>query len=403
VRTGEGELPDLSNPDTFSGGPPHTLFVRLRREAPVCWNVMADGAGFWSITRAADIAAVSRENDRFSSWLGGTMIRDDAVMPVEIWRQAMINMDPPQHTKFRDLVSQVFTPRRVAEQAPQIRRTLRGLLDELGDLREFDLVERIAVPLPLMVIADVLGVPRADHYLLFDWNARIAGFDDARLRRTPDDGLRALAELIGYLSEWISHPGKHAQRGLVGDLLNAELDGRRLLVPEIAGLFSLLMVAGNETTRHTYSGGMAALLEHPEQARVLLRQPEHIPNAVEEMLRWVSAVLHFRRTATCDTELGGVPIAAGEKVVLWYVSANRDEAVFDAPHTFDVTRPRNRHQAFGGGGRHFCLGAVLAKLELEIMLEETLVRFPSLELASAPLRFRSALFNALAALPVACR
>jgi cholest-4-en-3-one 26-monooxygenase len=403
VRTGEGALPDLSNPDTFVSGPPHALFAQLRREAPVCWNVMADGAGFWSITRAADIASVSRDTDRFSSWLGGTMIRDDAVMPLEIWRQAMINMDPPQHTRFRDLVSQVFSPQRVAEQAPQIRRTFRGLLDELGELREFDLVERIAVPLPLMVIADVLGVPRDDHRLLIDWNARIAGFDDARLRRTPDDGMRALAELIGYLCEWIAHPGKHAQRGLVGDLLNAELEGRRLLVPEIAGLFSLIMVAGNETTRHTYSGGIAALLEHPEQARTLRRQPEHIPNAVEEMLRWVSAVLHFRRTATRDVELRGVPIAAGEKVVLWYVSANRDEAVFDAPQTFDVTRPRNRHQAFGGGGRHFCLGAVLARLELQIMVEETLARFPSLELAGAPLRVRSALFNALAALPVACR
>jgi cholest-4-en-3-one 26-monooxygenase len=403
MQTGVGPFQDLADPDTFMNGPPFGLFRTMRREAPVCWNTMQDGSGFWSLTCAAEIVEVSRDPERFSAWRGGTMIRDDAVVPLDVWRRAMINMDPPEHTKFRELVNRAFSARRIAELEPAIRATLRVILDEVADLREFNLVDKIAVPLPLIVIADLLGVPRSDHALLVDWNARIAGFDDASLRKTPDDGLRALMEMVAYLCQLISEPSGRPERGLVDDLLTAEIEGQRLSVPEIAGLFSLLLVAGNETTRNTYSGGMHALLEHPEQLQLIAQEPQRIPDAVEEMLRWVSAVMHFRRTATQRTELAGVPIEPGDRLVMWYASANRDEAIFERPEVFDVRRARNRHQAFGGGGRHFCLGAPMARLELRILLEETLERFPNLRLGGPPRRMRSALFNALSELPVATR
>jgi cholest-4-en-3-one 26-monooxygenase len=391
---------DLSDPDLFADGPPHALFAEMRRAAPVRWNAMHDEPGFWSLTRAAEIELVSRDTERFSSRLGGTMIRDDAVVPLEVWRQTLINMDPPRHTLFRELVSRAFSARRVAEQEPGIRRELQALLDRAADLRDFDLVTDLAAPLPLRVIASMLGVPRDDLPRLFDWNARIAGFDDAQLRSHPGDGFKAVLELVAYLHDLIADRAKQMRDDLLSDLVAAELDGQRLNLAEIAGFFSLLLVAGNETTRHTFSGGMAALLDHPAQRAALLRDPAAIPDAVEEMLRWVSAVMHLRRTAQVDTELAGVPIAAGDKVVMWYVSANRDQALFPDAERFEIGRRNVRHQAFGAGGRHFCLGAGLARLELRVMLEETLAKFPHLTRTGPLQRMRSALFNALTALPV---
>lgn len=391
---------DLSDPDLFADGIPHDLFSALRREAPVHWNAMHDEPGFWAVTRHEDIAAISRDTETYSSWEGGTMIRDNAVVPLEIWRQTMLNMDPPQHTEYRALVNTVFTARRVADLEPHIRELARTLIDSALAKGTFDIVKDIAVPLPLQVICEMLGVAPGDYRQLADWTSAAAGFDDVQLRAEGEDGMQVFMEGMAFFHGLAEARSREPQDDLVTALSQSEVEGRRLTEIELTAFLGLLAVGGTDTTRNSFAGGMLALIEHPDQRRRLLEDPSLIPTAVEEVIRWVTPFTHFRRTATRDTKIGGIPIQQGEKVVMWYASSNRDEDAFDAPSAFDVGRDPNRHQGFGGGGRHFCLGAGLARLELRVLLEEAIARLPELELAGPPVRVRSAWLSALHELPV---
>ena len=369
---------DLTDLNLFADGPPYELFRLLRQEAPVHWNEMEGEPGFWNVTRYEDIKRISRDHETFSTERQGFLIHDAAGMPVEVQRLVMLGMDPPRHTKVRGIVQKVFSPRVVAEREPHIRQVVTRLIDDVIERGECDFVSDIAVELPLIVIAEMLGVPVEDRRMLFDWTNRVS---HAVALADPTETLQSLAEIGQYLAALVAERRRSPRDDLISRMVNAEVDGERLSDAEITISFGLLMFAGNDTTRNTASGAMLALIEHPDQRQKLIEDPSLMRDAVEEFLRWVSAVLHFRRTATRDTEIAGQPIAAGDKVVMWYASGNRDERAIPDPDRFDVTRPNVEHQAFGGGGRHFCLGAMLARAELEIGVNLFLDRFPDMRLA----------------------
>lgn len=369
----------------------------MREQAPVSWNNSADDEGFWSVTRAADIAAISRDLDAWSSNRRGVFVREDVPIPVDLIRLIMLAMDPPQHTKHRMIVQKVFTPHTVSRQETQIRTRVNALIDRVCERGECDFVSEIAVELPLQTIAEMLGVPHEDRGKLFEWTDRI---EAAHTQRT-NDGLAAFGEMAAYLAALIEERRRRPADDLITALINAEVDGERLSDLEVTSFFGLLMFAGNDTTRNASSGGLLALLEHPDQLWRLRQDPSLLPAAVEEILRWVTPVMWFSRTAKRDVELHGQAINQGQKVVLWYASGSRDEALVAEPMRFDIARPSLEHQAFGGGGRHFCLGASLARLQLRVLFSELLRRLDDLELAGPPIRLRSNWVNGLTSLPIA--
>jgi cytochrome P450/ferredoxin-NADP reductase len=387
---------DLMDAALFSDGPPHELFAQMRREAPVRWNQMADGDGFWSVTRAADIAAISKDSATFSSERRGVFVSETMPMPVEVLNQVLLGMDPPRHTKYREIVQKAFTPRIVAQQEAQIRARIDALLDDVCERGECDLVKEISIELPLQVIAEMLGVPQEDRGKLFDWTMQI----EAATGDPEVDGTAALGQIGVYLADVVAARRASPADDLVTALISAEVDGDQLNDFEIAAFFALLMFAGNDTTRNTISGGTLALIEHPQERRKLIDDPSLIDGAVEEMLRWVTPVMWFRRTPTTDTELCGVPIKEGEKVVIWYASGSRDEQLVEDAMQFRVDRPAVEHQAFGGGGRHFCLGSSLARLELKHLFPELLRRLPDMQLAGPVGRTPSNWVNGITSLPV---
>lgn len=393
---------DLSDPDLFADGIPHALFARMRREAPVHWNPLPDEPGFWSVLRHEDIATVSKDTETFSSWQGGTMIRE-ATLPVPVARQMMLNMDPPQHTAYRAIVSTAFTKDRIAQLESHVRELASNLIDRALEKGEFDLVADIAEPLPLQVISELLGVGPEHYGKLAEWAGASAGFDDPRLRPEGFDPRQSFAERTVFFNGLAQQRLREPKDDLVTALTQAELDGRQLDEVQVGGFLSLILVAGSDTTRHCYSGGMLAMIEHPDQYERLKADRSLAPVAVEEFVRWVTPFTHFRRTATRDTEIRGVPIRAGDKVVTWLASSNRDEDVFTEPERFDIGRNPNPHQGFGGGGPHYCLGSGLARLELRVLLEETVDRIPALELAGAADRVRSSFLTGLYALSVRSR
>jgi cytochrome P450 len=389
------EMVDLMDEDLFDDGPPHELFARMRAETPVRWNPIADGDGFWSLTRAADIAKVSKDPATFSSERRGVFVREGMPMPLDVLNQVILGMDPPRHTKYRGIVQKAFTPRIVAQQEQQIRGRIAGLIDAVCERGECDLVSALSVELPLQVIAEMLGVPQEDRQRLFDWTLQIEqAVDDPTV-----SGPEALGQIGLYLAAAVAERREQPADDLVTALISAEVDGEQLNDFEIAAMFALLMFAGNDTTRNTISGGALALMENPDQRQRLLDDPSLIDFAVEEILRWVTPVMWFRRTATIDTEIRGEPVKEGDKVVLWYVSGSRDEDVVAEPMRFDVTRDVH-HNAFGGGGRHFCLGAPLARLELKLVFREILQRLPDMELAGPVGRTRSNWVNGFTSMPV---
>ncbi len=390
---------DLVDPDVFAQGPPHELFARMRAEAPVHWNSTHDGEGFWSVTRAADIAAIGRDPLTWSSNRRGVFVREDVPIPVDLIRLIMLAMDPPQHTKHRMIVQKVFTPHTVNRQEEPIRARVGALIDRVAERGECDFVNEIAVELPLQTIAEMLGVPYENRGKLFEWTNRI----EAAHTEHTDDGLSAFGEMGAYLAALIEERRRRPADDLITALINAEVDGEHLNDVEITSFFGLLMFAGNDTTRNTASGGLLALLEHPDQLARLRADPSLEPGAVEEILRWVSAVMWFSRTATRDVELHGQTITEGQKAVLWYASGSRDEELIRDPMRFDVARSTVEHQAFGGGGRHFCLGASLARLQLRVLFSELLRRLDDLELAGRPVRLRSNWVNGLVSLPISYR
>lgn len=388
------EQVELMDSRWFADGPPHALLARMRAEAPVRW----DPGGFWSLTRHAEIAAVSRDTATFSSWRGGIFLHPDQVVPLELTRNLLLYKDPPEHTKYRRILQTAFTPHTVAALEPAIRARIARTLDPLAERDAFDFVERVALPVPLGVLADLMSVPETDIPRFAAWTAQI---EAAQRAPEPAAASDTLVEMAGYLHEQIRIQSERGDEdSLVLRLRRAEVDGKRLDDAEILVFFSLLVFAGNDTTRNTAATGMDALLDHPEQLAALRADPSLIPAAVEEILRYTSVVNYFARTATRDTELAGQPIAAGDKLVLWYCSASRDEAVFEAPQRFDVGRGKSDHEAFGGGGRHFCLGAGLARLELALLFEELLRRLPALERDGPPQRIPAAWANGLTGLPL---
>jgi cholest-4-en-3-one 26-monooxygenase len=397
---------DLFDPDAYLQGVPHDAFAKLRREAPVYRHPRAGLPPFWAVTRYHDAVKVSRDWATFSSERKGALLREPPEEALETQRLMMLNMDPPRHAKLRGLVNKGFTPRIVNQLTPAIRGICAEILDAVSERGECDFVREVAAELPLQVIAELLGIPRSDRHQVFEWSNTMIASDDPEWQRSSEESMSAAMAMYAYANELALQRRDEPREDLVSVLMQAEVDegdpsgGRRLSEMEFDLFFLLLAVAGNETTRNLISGGMLALIEHPDQARRLRGDPSLLEAAVEEMLRWVTPVMQFQRTAQRDTEIGGQRIAEGDRVAIYYVSANRDEAVFERPERFDVGRSPNEHLTFGGGGPHFCLGANLARLEIRLMFEQLLDRLTHIELNGPPRRLRSNFINGLKEMPV---
>jgi cytochrome P450 len=395
----------LTEPEVWEHGVPNELFARMRGECPVHWTSgiteFPEEAGFWSVTTADDVHAVSRDWQTYSSELGGIVVANIG-LPIELTRAMFIGMDPPKHDRIKALFQAGFTPKRIAAHEDAIRAIVVEALDRVRDRETCDLVADVAQPVVSRVIGSFMGIPPEDDEA---W-ARLmnmmlaAGDPDLNPHESVVAGVQAgVAEIFERCGKLIAERRETPTDDLTSVLVHAEVDGQKLEEHEIVMGFFLLVAAGNDSTKATYCSGMRALMQDPDQRRLLLEDPSLIPGAVEESLRMFPAFAHFRRTATCDTELHGQEIKEGEKVVMWYVSSNRDETRHEDPDRFDVRRT-TEHQAFGAGGRHFCLGTALARLELNTLFEETLARFPAMEPAGRPTIVESVFVNQLKTLPV---
>jgi cholest-4-en-3-one 26-monooxygenase len=373
---------------------------RLRREDPVHWHPEPDGPGFWAVMRHADVRTVSRDPATYSSELGSTFIDTQTDEALAQLRLTILNMDPPKHNRYRRLVSRGFTPRVVGQLMEAIERRAARIVDDLADGGEVDFVEEIAGKLPLEMICEMIGIPEADWPRMFELSNLLVGGQDPEYQADPGAGEVAAAEIYAYCDAVAADRRANPREDIMSVLVHAELDGERLDDLELNLFFVTLVVAGNETTRNLINHSMLAFLEHPEQAQRLRDDPSLWPTAVDECLRWGTSIQNFRRTATRDTELRGVPIAAGDKVVMYYMSANRDDEVFEDPYRFDVGRTPNDHVTFGGGGVHHCLGANLARAEIGAMMRQVVERLPDLELAGEPIRLRSDFVNGVKHMPV---
>jgi len=399
VKLSDVNLVDM---DQYVEGVPHEQFSLLRREAPVFWHEedIDGGPGFWAVTRYDDVCTVNRDWEHFSSERGGALLQTPPAAELETMRLMMLNMDPTRHTRYRLLVNKGFTPRMIGRIEEHVREMTTDIIDQVCEQGSCDFVVDVAAELPLQVIAEMMGVPREDRSKVFEWSNRMIGMSDPEYGVSPELAMGASIELYSYANELAAGKREKPEDDIITALLNAEVEGERLSEVEFDLFFLLLAVAGNETTRNLISHGMHALMEYPDQFEKLVADPTLVPSAVEEMLRWGTPVMNFRRTATCDTEVGGTPVKEGDKVAVWYISANRDEAKFDDPFTFDITRTPNEHIAFGGGGPHFCLGANLARLEIRIMFEEIIKRMPDMHLTGPVSRLRSNFINGLKHMPV---
>ncbi len=395
---------NLVDADTYRrGGAPHDQFTWLRRHAPVYWH--PDGGapgwpGFWAVTRHADIGHISRHPEIFSSHRRLVLFGEAPDAEIDMQRLMMLNMDPPQHTRQRSFVNRGFTPRMIGRLEKHVVQICDTLIDEVVPRGEADFVTEIAAPLPLHVICELVGAPPEDRGWIFELSNKMVGFDDPEFRSAPEEGLQAAAEIYTYAGRLAQRRREQPADDIVTRLLQPDDAGEVLTTDEFNLFFLLLTVAGSETTRNAASGGMLAFFEHPAQWQRLLSDPGLIPTAAEEIVRWVSPVNLFRRTAICDTELGGQPIAEGDKVVVFYASANRDEDVFADPQDFDIARDPNPHVGFGGGGPHFCLGRHLAALELRVLLQTLAERMPDIGPDGEVSRLRSNFLNGIKHMPV---
>jgi len=389
---------DLTDLSYFEDGPPYELFARMRWEASPHWNALTgDEPGFWSFTKAADIAAISRNPATFSSARGGVFATTQGAVPPEALAEVILGMDSPRHIQHRMIVQAVFTPKMIRQKEDNIRATVTALIDDVIERGQCDFVDDIAVELPLRIIADMLGVPQDDRRQLFEWTNTLSR---AAATADPQLGMGALIEIGGYMGALTADRKANPADDLVSRLIAAEVDGESLSEAEVTFFFGILMFAGNDTTRNTASGGMRALIENGGERQKLVGNPDAIPNAVEEMLRWVTPVIYFTRVAQNDTEVGVHPIREGERVAMWYPAGSRDPEAVDDPDRFDVSRVKAPHQAFGGGGAHFCLGNGLARLELRVLLEELMRRMPDMQIAGPITRLTSNFSNELTSMPV---
>jgi cytochrome P450 len=390
------------DPDVFVAGAPYDALARLRAHAPVQRVEVPGLPPIWLLTRHADVIAASRDDAHFSSATGNTFV------PVSAGDQSAMlpSLDPPRHTAVRRLINQAFTRRNIARLEDRLRATATSIVDRVLDLGELDAVTEISAEMSLRVIAELLGVPLEDRRAIFEWSNAIGslGIEDPDYAPTPEALGQAGMEMFAYCSALVAQRRAGAPRDdVLGALIAAEIDGERLSDHQLGELFLLLAVAGNETTRNTLSHAMLAFSQHPDQRSIVATRPRAVADAVEELLRWSTPVLHFRRTVAADLDLHGQRLHTGEWVVMHYLSANRDESVFDRAAEFDVTRSPGPHVAFGGLGTHFCLGAQLARLEIGVMIEELYRRVPHLTVAGEPVRLRSAFFHGIKRLPVSTR
>jgi cholest-4-en-3-one 26-monooxygenase len=405
VASTEADIRDveLTPREHWLNGPPHELFSEMRSKCPIHWTEsfeeFPEEAGFWSVTTAEDIHAVSRDWETYSSEKGGVILAA-AGFPLELTQAMFIGMDPPKHDRLKALFQGGFTPRRIAAHEDEIRAIAVRVLDRLEGRESCDLVEDVAQPIVSRVIGSFMGIAEEDDIIWARLMNSTLAAGDPDINPEGVDGAveRDVPEIFERCRKLIAERREHPTEDLTTVLVNAEVDGEKLEEHEIVMGFFLLMAAGNDSTKATYCSGMRALMENPEQMRMLVDDPSLVPDAVEESLRMFPAFAHFGRTATKDTVLHGQEIKAGDRVAMWYVSSNRDETRYEDPDRFDVTR-RADHQAFGAGGRHFCLGTALARLELRVMIEETLKRYPNIELAGEPTWVESMFVNQLKRLP----
>jgi cholest-4-en-3-one 26-monooxygenase len=395
---------DFTDPDLYAQRVPVEELAELRRTAPVWWNPQRPGiggfddGGFWAVTRYADVVAVSRDSDVYSTSENTAIIRHaDGIArdQIELQRFVMLNIDPPQHTKLRGIVSRGFTAR-------AINNLREALADRAGRIAAAalargsgDFVTEVACELPLQAIAELLGVPQEDRRKVFDWSNDMVGYDDPEYMGDP---AAAAAELIGYSMAMAEDRRACPRDDIVTKLVHAQVDGDNLSADEFGFFVILLAVAGNETTRNAISHGMLAFLDHPDQWELF--QASRPDTAADEIIRWATPVTVFQRTALADAMLGGQQIRAGQRVGLFYRSANFDEEVFDQPERFDIRRSPNPHLGFGGSGAHFCLGASLARLQIDLIFNAIADTMPGIGLAGDPVRLRSGWLNGIKRLPV---
>lgn len=389
---------ELYDPSVYERGVPYQDLAWLREHSPVHWHQDPQTPGFWAVTRHADVVHVSRHPELFSSHEGLAMIGEYPESDKELQRLLMLNQDPPEHSKRRSLVNKGFTPRMIGKLEQHIREVCDDLIDRCSG--EGDFVTQVAAPLPLQVICELLGAPVEDRDLLFDLSNRLIGWDDPEFQTTYEDGQDAATELMAYGNALAAERVETPRDDLITKMIMPDADGA-VLSPDDVGMFTILLaVAGNETTRNATSLGMKAFFDHPEQWRRLVAAPELLGSAVEEIVRWATPVMQFRRTAMADTTVGGQPVRRGDKIVVYYSAANRDPAVFTRPDVFDIDRDPNPHLGFGGGGPHFCLGAHLARMELRILFGTIARRLPDIAPAGEVRRLRSNFINGIKEMPV---
>jgi cytochrome P450 len=381
----------------------HGALARLRRERPVAWHEHRDsGKGFWSLTRYDDVAAATRDWETFSSAYGIQAMTDPEDTQMLTAVRSMISTDPPKHTKLRSVVNRGFTPKMVARSEEAVRRRAREIVDAIAPKGEIEFVSEVAAVLPVAIICDMMGVPEPDRPRLLDATNRLLAGGDREYGGTLDS-LRQAAEELREYGLWLGKRRlEHPENDVTTTLVHAEIDGEAMPPQDLGPFFLLLVAAGNETTRTAISHGLWAFTQFPDQKRRWLSDLDgHAVTAAEEIVRWASPVMHMRRTLTRDITFAGVEMRKSDKVAMWYISANRDEACFPDPYRFDVTRTPNEQGGFGTGGAHFCLGAHLARREVIVMFTELFRRLPDIEATGKPEKLRSNFIHGIKRLPAA--
>jgi|TARA_Y100000310_G_scaffold312339_1_gene359547 cytochrome P450 len=413
----EADRLSLSDPDTFQDPERvHRIFTQLRSEDPVAWCPEIWGRGFWAVTKYDDIQYVSKNPQLFSSdgHLGGITLPDQDEIDARVRAQegyepqrldlydggrSMIMIDPPEHTGYRRLVAPGFTPSRLTLLEEQIQVRVTNILDKIADRSECEFVESVAAELPIQMLAELFDVPQDDRHQLFEWSNIVIGGEDPDISLSREYVINAFMEMAMYGINLGEQRKKEPGDDLITMLVQPNAEGEMMTTEDYVNTFMLLVVAGNETTRNSISGGVLALSQFPEQRQKLLDDPSLIPSAVNEIMRWVTPVVYMRRTALADTSLRGKPIKQGDKLAMWYMAGNRDEEVFSNPFTFDVSRDEARHLSFGYG-QHLCIGWRLAEIQLTVVLTELLQRFPDLAATGEVVRMRSNFLNSIKRLPV---